>query len=186
MVDPSYDPARVADYVREHNLTVRYVFNTHRHHDNTNGNEAFEGLTGRGALGFGDVDPDSGIAVEGGSVLPLGELEVTILHTPGHSEDSICILVEDALFTGDTLFVGKIGGTDFGEQARTQYRSLHEVLMPLPNEVKVYPGHDVGVAPSSTIGHEKTTNPFLLQPDLDSFIHLKKTWLEYKQEHGIA
>lgn len=185
VVDPSYWPAQVAGYARDHGLTVRYVFNTHGHHDHTNGNREMEELVGRKALKCGDIDPETGVAVVDGAVLPLGELEVRILHTPGHSEDSICIQVGDALFTGDTLFVGKIGGTDFGEQARTQFQSLHEKLMTLPDDVRVFPGHDVGVAPTSTIGHEKETNPFLLQPDLDSFIHLKRTWPDYKREHGI-
>ncbi len=98
----------------------------------------------------------------------------------------MCILVGDAVFTGDTLFVGKVGGTDLGEGARTEYDSLHQRLLALPDDTRVYPGHDVGVAPKSTIGHERETNPFLLQLDFEAFVNLKRNWAAYKKEHGIA
>jgi hydroxyacylglutathione hydrolase len=91
-----------------------------------------------------------------------------------------------ALFTGDTLFVGKVGGTDLSGGARAEYESLHKKLMALPDETKVYPGHDVGIAPVSTVAHERETNPFLLQPDYPAFVDLKRNWAEYKREHGIA
>ena len=109
-----------------------------------------------------------------------------ILHTPGHTADSICLLVDDAAFTGDTLFVGKVGGTDLGDGARTEYASLHDVLMKLPDETRVFPGHDVGITPDSTIGRERAENPFLLREDLEAFVDLKRNWAEYKKEHGIA
>lgn len=185
VIDPSYWPARVAQVAADAHLTIRYVLNTHRHHDHTNGNEEMEQLTGCHALAFGDSDPVNGVIIEDGVELKVGELTATIIHTPGHTKDCICVLVGDALFTGDTLFVGKVGGTDFGEQAELQYKSLHEKLMTLPPETKVFPGHDVGMAPNSTIAEEKVKNPFLQQPDLESFIHLKRTWLEYKRIHGI-
>ena len=124
--------------------------------------------------------------MEGGAIFPVGDLSLRILHTPGHTPDSICLLVEDALFTGDTLFVGKVGGTDLGEGAKQEYGSLHEVLMKLPDDTRVFPGHDVGIASESTIGQERETNPFLLRPDLESFLDLKRHWAEYKKEHGIA
>jgi glyoxylase-like metal-dependent hydrolase (beta-lactamase superfamily II) len=90
------------------------------------------------------------------------------------------------LFTGDTLFVGKVGGTGYGDDAREEYDSLHQKLMTLPDDTVVWPGHDYGVAPQSTIGHEKETNPFILRPDFQSFVELKRNWLAYKAEHGIA
>jgi hypothetical protein len=63
---------------------------------------------------------------------------------------------------------------------------LHGKLLQLPDETRVFPGHDVGVQPQSTVAHERETNPFLLQPDLNSFVDLKENWAEYKREHGIA
>lgn len=185
VIDPSYDPAAIAAYASENGYTVAYVLNTHDHHDHTNGNDAFEASTGVRALKFGDVDPTTGQVVADGTVFPFGKSSVKVLHTPGHTPDSICLLIDDALFTGDTLFVGKVGGTDLDLGARTEYSSLHEKLMTLPGETRVYPGHNVGTQPQSTIQQERETNPFLLRPDVESFIELKANWAEYKKEHGI-
>jgi hydroxyacylglutathione hydrolase len=186
VIDASYAPEEIVEFARENGYEIQYVFSTHDHYDHTNGNRVMEQMTGRRALLYGDTDPKTGRRMADGTQLPLGSLQVTVLHTPGHTADAICILVDGAVFTGDTLFVGKVGGTDFGEGARAEYTSLHSRLMALPDETKVYPGHDVGVAPVSTVAHERETNPFLLQPDYPSFVDLKRNWAEYKREHGIA
>ncbi|MBF0586395.1 MBL fold metallo-hydrolase [Prosthecochloris sp. N3] len=186
VADPSYSPSLVVDEAREQGFTIRYVFCTHGHHDHVNGNEEIAELTGLQPLLYGSVCPRTGRLVEDGAVFPLGSLDITILHTPGHTEDSICLLAGDAVLTGDTLFVGKIGGTATHEEAAREFRSLHERLMQLDDRVRVFPGHDYGSAPQSTIGQEKKTNPFLLQPDLDSFCDLKKNWAAYKRRHGIV
>ena len=185
VVDPSNNPAMIVDDARERGFTIRYVFCTHGHYDHVNGNEEIARLTGIIPLLYGSVCPETDIRVQDGVVFPLGNLEVQIIHTPGHTPDSICLYAGDALFTGDTLFVGKVGGTDLGLQAEEEYRSLHEKLMALPENVRVFPGHDYGTASQSTIGEEKKTNPFLLQPDLDAFIGLKRNWAAYKKAHGI-
>ena len=186
VVDPSYNPRMIVDEALLRGLTIRYVFCTHGHHDHVNGNETIAGLTDRTPLLYGSVCPETGIRVEDGAAFPLGETAVRILHTPGHTADSICILAGDALFTGDTLFVGKVGGTDLGAEAEEEFRSLHDKILPLPETVRVFPGHDYGTSPESTIGREKSTNPFLLQPDLDAFVDLKRNWAAYKKAHGIA
>jgi len=186
IIDPSFSPDCIVSYAREHGYVIRYAFATHDHHDHTNGNAAMERLTGVPVLMFGGVDPHTGRAVESQSCFALGQLSIVVLHTPGHTVDSICLHVGDAVFTGDTLFVGKVGGTGLGDDAEQEYKSLHETLLALPDECRVFPGHDYGVAPESTIGHERRTNPFLLQPDFASFVHLKRTWPEYKTAHGIA
>jgi glyoxylase-like metal-dependent hydrolase (beta-lactamase superfamily II) len=186
VVDPSFSPERIVQFARDEQYDIKYVFCTHGHYDHTNGNSTVEKLTGKRALLFGDKDPETGVLVEDGARLPLGNLEIAILHTPGHTSDGICVYVGDAVFTGDTLFVGKVGGTDFGAGARAEYDCLHQKLMTLPDETRVFPGHNYGVAPESTIAHERETNPFLVQPDFESFVHLKRNWAAYKKEHGIA
>ena len=186
IVDPSYDPAALYGIVQKNNFTLTYVFCTHDHHDHTNGNRQIEKLSGVKPLVFGDTDTVTGAVVKDGTEFPLGELKIEIIHTPGHTSDSICILVGDALFTGDTLFVGKVGGTGLGKDARQEFDSLHNKLLTLSGTTRVFPGHNVGVAEFSTIDHERETNPFLTRPDLESFLDLKKNWAEYKREHGIA
>ncbi len=184
-VDPSYTPGEVVRVAQENGLTIVRAFCTHDHHDHTNGNAEFERLSGIRPLLFGETDPETGQAVADDVVFSLGELAVRIVHTPGHTSDSICLHIGDALFTGDTLFVGKVGGTDLSDGARTQYDSLHKKLLTLPDETRIFPGHDVGAEPESTIQHERETNPFLLHSDVESFIDLKRNWAAYKKEHGI-
>jgi len=185
-VDPSFSPDVVAETATRKGWCLGYAFATHGHSDHINGNEAFERLTGLRVLLYGDRCPLTGIAVQHGAVFPLGNSSISILHTPGHTPDSICIQAGDALFTGDTLFVGKVGGTWSDEDSRQEYHSLHDRVMALPEQFRVFPGHDYGTHPTSTIGEEKKSNPFLLQPDVEAFIDLKANWAAYKKAHGIA
>lgn len=185
VIDPSYDPMAIAAFASDNDYKIVSAFNTHDHHDHTNGNDAFQAATGVHPLKFGDLDAPTNQTVADGALFPLGDLEIRIIHTPGHTPDSICLLIDGALFTGDTLFVGKMGGTDLEDGARTQYASLHEKLLTLPGTTRIYPGHDVGAAPESTLQHERETNPFILRQDVESFIELKANWAEYKKEHGI-
>ncbi len=181
VVDPSNDPASVLARAEAHGLEVAYLINTHGHYDHTDGNSHVLSQTKAELITGGVAD---------GEKRSLGEVELTFIHTPGHTQDGICILAtapgETAkLMTGDTLFVGKVGGTGYGKDARDEYASLHEKLMTLPDETEVWPGHDYGVAASSTIGNERKTNPFLLRETFDDFVDLKRNWLTYKKEHGI-
>ncbi|MHC4599493.1 MAG: hydroxyacylglutathione hydrolase family protein [Planctomycetota bacterium] len=184
LVDPA-DPGAALEAAEEAGVTVRYIVATHGHGDHTRGNETVARKTGATVIAHDAAPVRKDVAVKGGETFPLGGTEFRIFHTPGHTVDSICVLWEGRLVSGDTLFVGKVGGTDFGEAARAEYKSLHEVLAPLPDDTEVWPGHDYGVKPSSTMGHEKKTNPFYLRPDFESFVELKRNWLQYKAEHGI-
>lgn len=186
IIDPSFAPRTVVDAARDLDLHIQWVFCTHSHADHTNGNDTIRRLLGIEPTLYGSPDPANGEPIRHGCRLLLGHLAVEVVHTPGHTADSICLRVSDAVFTGDTLFVGKVGGTGFGSDALAEYGSLHDRLMTLPDSVRVFPGHDYGIAPESTIGVERATNPFLLQPDFESFLHLKRTWSQYKLEHGIA
>ncbi len=185
VIDPSPDPTAVLDLVRRKGFRVEYIIATHDHADHTagmarirsecGGQTVFYHGAGRGDLGVDD-----------GDTLPLGTLPLTILYTPGHTRDAMCIRAGDHLVTGDTLFVGKVGGTGGRDAARLEFQSLQR-LMELPEAVSVWPGHNYGIAPSSTIGHERETNPFCLRlNDFDEFCWLKDNWAAYKREHGIA
>ena len=87
--------------------------------------------------------------------------------------------------TGDLLFVGKIGGTATDEQARAEFDSLRCVLTTLPDDTTIWPGHDYGCRPASTIALERIANPFLLAPDFKAFLQLKRDWADYKARLGL-
>jgi len=186
VVDASFNPSMIVRFAAERGFAIRYIFSTHGHDDHTNGNEAIMRMSGVVPLRYGECCVRSGMTVSDGAKFPLGSLEARILHTPGHTSDSLCIHIGDALFTGDTLFVGKVGGTSTEEQALQEYQSLHHQLMVLPDETTLYPGHDYGVSPISTIGVERLSNPFLKQRDFKDFLFLKQNWAAYKKAHGIA
>ena len=185
VVDPGYDTSKLEARVQELGLRVTHIFNTHTHHDHVAGNDVFhkDGVQ-LAAYKEASVNPD--IKLEHGSTVQVGGNTVEVLFTPGHYLDSICLLVNGKLMTGDTLFVGCIGGSGFqGSSAEKQHHSLLEVIMKLDDAVEVYPGHDYGPAPSSTIGNERTNNPFLHRTDFQEFLWLKENWDDYKAEHGI-
>ena len=186
VIDPSGKPQAFLDRAQQTSATIKWVIATHDHGDHTGGIQRIARETDAQIVFHESANANADRKVKHGDKLPLGNLELEILHTPGHTQDGSCILVEDALITGDTLFVGKVGGTGYGQDALDEYHSLHDILMKLPDHIRVFPGHDYGVAPESTIGHERKTNPFILRPDFDSFLELKKNWLEYKRIHGIA
>ena len=183
IIDPGVNPELILESARERKLEITHIINTHGHHDHVGANPDVK--TGTGALMYSANSQIADVVVSDGEVLQVGQLELKVIATPGHTQDSICILAGNKLCTGDTLFVGKVGGTGFGQDARDEYYSLHEKILKLPDETEVYPGHDYGVKPTSTVGHEKATNPFLIQPDFDAFVYLKKNWKAYKEKHGI-
>ena len=115
IIDPSYSPNMLADYADENGYTVLYVLITHDHYDHTNGNAVILKRTGCKPLLYGNIDVLTNKTIKDNTELPLGQLTIKIIHTPGHTNECMCILINDALFTGDTLFVGKIGGTDLGQ-----------------------------------------------------------------------
>jgi len=185
LVDPPPNSLRYQKYIDRHDLTVDYVVITHGHGDHTWGvSEARERYNAR-VVAHKSMLLKLDHPVGDGDTLPLGKMEMKFIHTPGHSDDHICVLFGHRLITGDLLFVGKVGGTDLGDGARKEYDSLHKKIMTLPPETEVWPGHDFGVEPMSTIGKEIETNPFLLRESFEDFVDLKMNWIQYKKEHGI-
>jgi len=188
LVDPSYDPKAVVDRAEAQGLSTRYIINTHGHSDHTNGNSQAKKLTGAQIVAYqgSSVRPD--LPVDDGAALRLGSLTLEMIHVPGHCDDHIVVYLKEqrVAITGDHLFVGKIGGTGTERAARTQYDSLLKTLDRLPDDVTIWPGHDVGCRPASTVSLEKMTNPFLLRMDsIEEFLQLKSEWAKFKTENGL-
>lgn len=164
LVDPSWDLDAVEQLITRNNLKIKYIVNTHHHFDHTIGNEVMTNTTGAKIIQHeaSTLKPD--IIVRDGDTIRFGESEVTVFHTPGHSKDSICLVGDGKILTGDTLFVGNCGRVDLpGGSASELYHSLFDVLAKLDDELVMYSGHNYGARPTSTLGQEKETN-FVMQP----------------------
>jgi hydroxyacylglutathione hydrolase len=171
VVDSSYNADEIIRTIKTQKLQLKYIINTHRHSDHTAGNTELQSIFGAKIVAHKQSKMHSDLSVDENEILTVGKISVKIIYTPGHTDDSICLLVDDQkLFTGDTLFVGECGRTDFpGGNTKNMYESLNR-LQKLNDNIEVYPGHDYGLKPSSTIGAEKKSN-YTLQPrSLKEFI----------------
>jgi glyoxylase-like metal-dependent hydrolase (beta-lactamase superfamily II) len=172
VVDPSFNADEIVRVLKNENLKLKYVINTHGHSDHTAGNEELLSMFTAKTVAHRLSRTKADVAVDDGDVIRVGNVLIKVIYTPGHAPDSICLLADDKkLLTGDTLFVGECGRTDLpGGNSRSMYDSLFNKLLKLDDDVEVYPGHDYGLKPSSTIGEEKRSN-YTLQPrSLTEFI----------------
>lgn len=165
VIDSSYNATEIIKTIKSQSLRLKYIINTHGHSDHTAGNSELRSLFSAKIVTHNQSKTSSDIKVEDGEVLNVGKIAIKVLYTPGHTPDSICLLVDkEKLFTGDTLFVGECGRTDLpGGNAKNLYESLFNKLLSLDDSLEVYPGHDYGSRPSSTIGYERKNN-YVLQP----------------------
>jgi glyoxylase-like metal-dependent hydrolase (beta-lactamase superfamily II) len=172
VVDSSFNASEIIKVLTAKKLNLKYIINTHGHSDHTAGNAELTSIFKAKVVAYKLSKVNFDVAVEDGNVLTVGKIQIKVIYTPGHTLDSICLLVDDEkLLTGDTLFVGECGSTSFtGGSSKSMYDSLFNKLMKLDDQVEVYPGHDYGAKPSSTIGEEKKSN-YTLQPrSLKDFI----------------
>ena len=185
LIDPSYSPEMFVARAADQGLAVSHVINTHGHPDHTNGNARAVEMTGAAVAAHPLLHP--GLSLSHGQRIAVGTLSLKSFHVPGHSDDHIVLYEEThrLLITGDLLFVGKVGGTQTEDAARLEWQSLQTLAAEIPDEATVWPGHDYGARPSSTMALEKSSNPFLLCPDVDAFLQLKAGWPAFKQSHGL-
>ncbi len=172
VVDSSFNSDEIMKIVKTQKLRLEYVINTHGHSDHTAGNSELTSIFGAKVVAYKRSKIGHDVSVDDGDVLKVGKISVKIIYTPGHTTDSICLLIDNQkLLTGDTLFVGECGRTDSaGGNSKSMYESLFGKLTKLDDDVEVYPGHDYGVKTSSTIGEEKKSNYTLLPRNLKGFI----------------
>ncbi len=164
LVDPAWEVEKLLKSCDELGLKVSYVINTHSHHDHVEGNELVAKRTGAKIVTHEKSPVRKDVAVKDGDAIEIGSLKVRVLYTPGHCPDHICLLVDWKVLTGDTLFVGECGRTDLaGGDSGDLYDSLVGKILPLDDSIEVYPGHDYGNKPSSTIGYERKNN-YTLEP----------------------
>lgn len=165
--DASYEVEQITRFVDEKALNVKFIVNTHGHPDHTRGDMVpkrkydvpicIHQYDAHCLNGLGEAIAPTNIFLKDNRLLKFGQLSLKVLHTPGHTLGGISLVGEKLVFTGDVLFAGGIGRTDFaGGSDRDMRRSL-EKLMRLPEDYAVYPGHGA----FSTIGEEKRVNPFL-------------------------
>ncbi len=182
LIDPAGNEEDLVNYLQEQGIDLEYIVNTHGHADHTCGNDPIRKATGAKVvmhvlddtyyqrsesrafarnMGFPNSGP-ADVRVEDGQELVFGKLKMKFLHTPGHTQGACCILIEGNLFTGDTLFVGAVGRTDLpGGSFKQLIQSLQKLVRTLPPETIVWPGHDYGERPRSTLRHEMETNPYI-------------------------
>ena len=173
-VDPSFAPDRLLEQAGQLGVKLKLLINTHGHRDHAAGNDKVLSATDAKLAGHPLDLPQAELSLEEGSRIALGDGTIEVLHTPGHTPGSICLYAPGLVVTGDTLFVTCCGRADLpGSDVRELYRSLRR-LAALPPETRVYPGHDYGPQPVSTIAFELEHNPYLRCPDLDSFIQLRQ------------
>jgi glyoxylase-like metal-dependent hydrolase (beta-lactamase superfamily II) len=185
LIDPSYTPEHFVSRAADQGLTVSHVISTHGHPDHTNGNARAVDMTRAVFAAHPLLDPS--LPIGDGDRVNVGALTLKCFHVPGHSDDHLAIYEEThrILVTGDLLFVGKVGGTSSDDEARVEWRSLQRLMTEIPDDATVWPGHDYGARPSSTMALEKSINPFLLCRSEAEFLQMKATWASFKKEHGL-
>jgi len=180
VIDPGGDAARIIDIIEQHKLRISTILNTHGHIDHIAANLAVRRHTGasigihpddapllqdpllNGSAMFGipfkNHQPDFLVTEETRHV--VGRLTIRVLHTPGHTRGSICLLINDVIFTGDTLFKESVGRCDLpGGDAQELQHSLRTKILPLSDTYVVYPGH----GDTTNLKHERQRNPFLCE-----------------------
>lgn len=195
IIDPKRD---VDDYIRilsEENMDLKYVFETHRNEDYVIGSKYLAKSTGAEIFHGEGIDFGYGKTAKNGDGFQVGSLKLDILHTPGHTDESISVVLSYGkvsretlmVFTGDLMFIGEVGRTDLygekraGEMAGKMYDSIHEKILPLGDHVIINPAHgpgsvcgdDIDDLPASTVGYERRTDPWL-KVDRDRFVNEKK------------
>lgn len=194
IIDPLRETLSYLDKLKEDDVKLKYIFETHFHADFVSGHLDLNGKTKAPIIYGPTANPEfEAVIAEDGQVFKLGDATIKLIHTPGHTMESVCLLLidkdgkETALFSGDTLFLGDVGRPDLAQKATNMsreelagilYESLYTKILPLPDHIIVYPGHGEGSACGKnmmketvdTLGNQKRINYALNQPNKESFV----------------
>jgi len=177
IVDPAWDVDFLSQEAKRLGYKITKVFLTHAHPDHINGLDKLLSMHPVPAYISKHETPvlrprtKGLIDVTEKDKLSVGKISFDILHTPGHTPGCQCFLSQGQLICGDTLFIDGCGRCDFPySDPKAMYNSLYNVLMKLPEETMVYPGHNYGNTPTDTIGNQKQTNPYLQCHSLKEFL----------------
>ncbi|MEM0492614.1 MAG: MBL fold metallo-hydrolase [Candidatus Thermoplasmatota archaeon] len=177
VVDPGMDDTQALYFIEEKNLNLLYIIATHHHMDHTYSIKHMKKVVPSASVVASRIDGERldvpvDVTVEDNDSLDLDRFTLSFILTPGHTKGSICVLVdEEALLTGDTLFIGDCGRTDLpGGDPEEMYYSLHEKIMKLPGRLIVYPGHDYGDKPYDTLENQIRCNKTLRAKSYREFL----------------
>jgi len=177
IVDPAWNEDFLMNEAEKNGYQIRCILLTHGHYDHTDAVEAISTKLNIPTYiskyeNVSQIPRCENINKTGDNEkIRIGEIEIDCLHTPGHSPGCQCFKYKDILITGDTLFVDGCGRCDLpGGDARKMHNSLYNVLMKLDDETIIHPGHQYGPSPSATLKDQKSTNPYLKNPDINDFL----------------
>ncbi len=173
VVDSGWEVQPILKLAEEDGTRIRYVVPTHEHFDHTRTVHELAAKVGAEVLVHENSPLEGDRILRDGDEIRFGEETIRVMHTPGHTEDSICLYDGRNVFTGDTLFVGSCGRTDLpGGSSEKLFKSLHNSILKLPGETVIYPGHDYGEVTHRSLREEVKVNPALLAKDLRRFLLL--------------
>ena len=178
VVDPAWNVPAILEAAAQDEMKITKILVTHTHFDHINGvREMIEATDApvflhKKELSDIPIRKSSLQGIEGGAKIPLGNLELSLLHTPGHTPGSVCFTVADRLIAGDTLFIGGCGRCDLaGGDPELMYKSLTR-LKQMDDHLVLYPGHNYASEQSAPLGKEKSRNPFLMAPSPEAFLNM--------------
>ncbi len=158
VVDAGKATDKIIRAVESEGLKIIYIISTHSHFDHVWGNESLASRTGGKIVAHSNFPHRKDISVDEDDIVEVGSVKIKILYAPGHTEDSICLLVDGKLTTGDVLFVGNCGRIDLPGGDGDKMKVTLKRLMGLDDDIEVWPGHDYADRKYSTIGDEKRSN----------------------------
>jgi hydroxyacylglutathione hydrolase len=179
IIDCGWEAKKLHQASQKHGLKITKILLTHAHFDHVKALGELHDLTGAEILIHGDepYTPDFSAStltkLKEGDKIAIGKLTCKVLHTPGHSPGSACFLFGKKMITGDALFVGGCGRVDLPGSDPTEMHHSLQRLKSMDDDIEIYPGHDYGSAPHSTLGHEKKHNPFLKKETMEEFFGIR-------------